>query len=98
MTLENIELATENKKKIKIISAKKDIPMKQLIVTEARSILDNNEIVPCVSREEDRSCLIIDIPKTFKDEIKNFCELHDVRIRDFWVECVNRINQGENND
>ena len=98
MTLENIELATENKKEIKVIAAKNDVSMKQLIVREAREILDNNSMVPSVNREENRSCLIIDIPKEFKEEIKTFCDFNEVRIRDFWVECVNRVIQEEENE
>lgn len=90
---ENIELKDTDKIQLKTISAQEVKHMKDLILDEARVVIDNNYDVPRVDREEEenRTSLIIKIDDSFKDEIKMFCDVHSVRIRDFWVECVQRI-------
>ena len=88
---ENIELKVEDKIKLKIISAKLTEHMKDLIIKEAHEIIDNDENVPLVKREINRTSLIIKLDDDFKEEIRTFCDMHSIRIRDFWVECVNRI-------
>ena len=88
---ENIELKVEDKIRLKIISAKQTEHMKDLIIEEAHSIINNDDNVPLVKREKDRTSLIIKLDDDFKEEIKNYCNVKSVRIRDFWVECVNRI-------
>lgn len=89
---ENIELKDTDKIRLKTISAQKVTHMKDLILNEAHNIIDNNYTVPRVDREEEycRTSLIIKVDDDFKEEIKNYCDTHSVRIRDFWVECVNR--------
>lgn len=90
---ENIELKNTDKTNLKVISAHQMTHMKDLVLNEARLIVDNNYNVPRVEREEekDRTSLIIKIDDSFKDEIKTFCGVHSIRIRDFWVECVQRV-------
>ena len=89
---ENIELKITDKIELKTISAQKLVHMKDLILNEAHDIIDNDYTVPRVDREEesDRTSLIIKVDDDFKEEIKTYCDVHSVRIRDFWVECVNR--------
>lgn len=89
--LENIELSSENKKRFKVFAAEKDVSMKDLIMKEARQVMDENAFVPLTDRAEDYTSLIIDIPEDFKEEIKIFCVQKDIRIRDLWVECCRRI-------
>lgn len=89
--LENIELSSENKKRFKVFAAEKDVSMKDLIMKEAREVMDENAFVPLTDRAEDYTSLIIDIPEDFKEEIKIFCVQKDIRIRDLWVECCRRI-------
>ena len=90
---ENIELKDSDKIKLKTVAAKEVTHMKDMLVKEGRIIIDNNYNVPRVEREdsENRASLIIKIDDSFKNEIKLFCEVHSIRIRDFWVECVHRI-------
>ena len=95
---ENIELKVEDKIQLKIISAKLTEHMKDLIINEAHAIIDNNEDVPLVKREINRTSLIIKLDDDFKEEIRTFCDIHSIRIRDFWVECVNRIIKRYGND
>jgi len=90
-SLENIELNSDVKIKLKTISVQKSEHMRDMIVSQAHKIIDNNEFVPRTERDEDRTSLIISVKNDFKEEIKTFCSLKDIRIRDFWVECVNRI-------
>ena len=97
---ENIELKDTDKIKLKTVSAQKVTHMKDLVLNEAHLIVENNYEVPRVEREEetDRTSLIIKVDDNFKDEIKTFCELHSVRIRDFWVECVQRVIRRYDNE
>lgn len=96
---ENIELKVEDKVQLKIISAKLTKHMKDLIIDEAHEIIDNNDDIPLVKREVNRTSLIIKLDDDFKEEIRTFCDIQSVRIRDFWVECVNRIiKRYENED
>lgn len=88
--LENIELSSQLKHDFKVMSTKENKYMKDLILEEAKNILDSNLSIPSLERSEDYTSLIISIPEDLKDEIKNYCSINDVRIRDFWVECVNR--------
>lgn len=90
---ENIELKDTDKINLKMVSAQQVKHMKDLILDEAHLIIDNNDNVPRVEREDesDRVSLIIKVDDEFKEEIKLFCETHSIRIRDFWVECVHRI-------
>ena len=90
---ENIELKDVDKIKLKTISAQKVVHMKDLILKEAHIIIDNNLMVPRTKRvdETDRVSLIIKVDDDFKHDIKDFCNAHSIRIRDFWVECVQRI-------
>lgn len=88
---ENIELKVEDKIQLKIISAKLTKHMKDLMIDEAHKIIDNDDEIPLVKREENRTSLIIKLDDDFKEEIRIFCDMQSVRIRDFWVECVNRI-------
>ena len=89
--LENIELEVDTKKNLKIISAEKDTSMKDLVLKEAEYVINNNVVVPVIDRAEDYSSLIIDVDVDMKKRIKQYCRNQDVRLRDFWVECVNRI-------
>ena len=92
---ENVELSAENKQRLKIYAAEQNESMKDLLLSEARQIIDMNAYVPAVDRAEDYTTLIINISDEFKSEIKSFCNQKGVRIRDFWVECFNRIIEGE---
>ena len=93
--LENIELEINTKKDLKIISAEKDTSMKDLVLDKANYIMNNDIIIPVVDRAEEYSSLIIDVDADMKKEIKDYCNHQDVRLRDFWVECVNRILEEE---
>ena len=93
--LENIELDSEDKKRFKVLSVEKDVSMKDLILQEARTVIDTEAFVPATDRAEDYTSLIIDIPDEFKAEIKEFCQHKDIRIRDLWVECCRRILEEE---
>lgn len=97
---ENIELNDKDKIKLKMISAQKVTHMKDLIIKEAHYVIDNNEPVPRVKREDEhnRVSLIIKVDDDFKEKIKTFCDVHSIRIRDFWVECVQRIIRENNYD
>ena len=88
--LENIELSSQLKHDFKVMSTKENKYMKDLILEEAREILDFNLTVPSLERSENYTSLIVSIPEDLKEEVKNYCSLNDVRIRDFWTECVNR--------
>lgn len=88
---ENIELAKKDKVKLKVVSAAQSQHMKDLLIKEAHTIIDTNADVPLVERSTDRTSLIIKIDDSLKEEILTFCEVHQIRIRDFWVECTNRI-------
>ena len=90
---ENIELKDTDKTRLKVVSARKMTHMKDLVLDEAHLIVDNDYDVPRVEREDeiDRTSLIIKVNDDFKEEIRTFCDIHSVRIRDFWVECVQRV-------
>lgn len=88
--LENIELSSQLKHDFKVMSTKENVYMKDLILFEAEEILENDIEVPSVERSENYTSLIIDIEDELKDKIKTYCIQNDIRIRDFWVECVNR--------
>lgn len=91
--LENVELNKDKKRQLKIIAADRNITMKALIVEEASEIMRNNISVPKSVREDesDRVSLIIDIQSDFKDDIKLFTYNNNLKIRDLWVFCVDRI-------
>ena len=97
-SLENIELNRDVKIKLKTISVQKSEHMRDLIVNKAHEIIDNGDDIPRTERYDDRASLIIEVKDDFKHEIKTFCNIKDVRIRDFWVECVNRVIGEYNND
>lgn len=86
--LENIELGSSLKHDFKVMSTKENKYMKDLIIVEARNILDNDLTVPILERETHYTSLIVDIPTSLKDEIKIYCRDEEIKIRDFWVECV----------
>ena len=88
--LENIELSLQLKHDFKVMSTKENKYMKDLILEEAREILDSNSTIPSIERSENYTSLIISIPEDLKEDIKDYCATNEVRIRDFWVECVNR--------
>lgn len=90
---ENIELKDTDKIKLKMIAAQEVKHMKDMILIEAHNIIDNDYQVPRTEREDEnnRVSLIIKLEDSFKEEIKSFCDIHSIRIRDFWVECVQRI-------
>lgn len=88
---ENIELGRKIKIEFKSLAVKNQVTMKDWLLNEAKEIIDNNEVVHRTEREDDRDSLIIKVPDDLKDRIKDYCEQEDVRIRDFWVECVNRL-------
>ena len=92
---ENVELNINDKKRFKVIAAEQDITMKDLLLTEAKNIMLHNDTVPSREREEEenRSSLIINIPISFKEEVKVFTKRNGIKIRDLWVESVNRIIQ-----
>ena len=95
---ENIELGRKIKIEFKSLAAKNQVTMKDWLLNEAKDIIDNNDIVHRTEREDDRDSLIIKVPDDLKIRIKNYCEQEDVRIRDFWVECVKRIIERYNNE
>ena len=97
-SLENIELNSNVKIKLKTISVQKSEHMRDLIIKQAHKIIDNNEYVPRTERDDDRTSLIIAVKNDFKENIKTFCSIKDIRIRDFWVECVNRIIREYDNE
>lgn len=88
--LENIEVGSQLKHDFKVMSTKENVYMKDLIITEAEEILDQNEEVPSLERENNYTSLIIDISEDLKNRIKDYCQDNEVRIRDFWVECIKR--------
>lgn len=95
---ENIELGRKIKVEFKSLAAKNQVTMKDWLLSEAKNIIDNNETVHRTEREDDRDSLIIKVPEDLKLRIKDYCEQEDVRIRDFWVECVNRLLVRYNNE
>lgn len=97
---ENIELNSADKIQLKTISAQKVMHMKDMLTNEANTIIKNNDDIPRVEREQEanRSSLIIKIDDDLKNDIRNYCDIKSVRIRDFWVECVNRIIKRYNDD
>lgn len=96
---ENVELHTDAKRMLKVIAAEKDVTMKELLLNEARDIIDNGYYVPIREREdeENRSSLIVNISSDFKDDVRKFIDERDIKIRDLWVESVDRIIQRYNN-
>lgn len=96
---ENVELNIDDKKKFKVIAAEQGVTMKDLLLTEAVNIMNNGDPVPSREREDekDRSSLIINIPTDLKDDIRLFTSINDIKIRDLWVESVNRIIQRYSN-
>lgn len=90
---ENVELNISDKQKFKVIAATQNKTMKDLLLQEAKEIMQNNEKIPIKNREEEenRTSLIINISTEFKKEIKEFTEKKGIKIRDLWVESVNRI-------
>lgn len=96
---ENIELKNSDKIQLKTIAAQEVQHMKDLILNEAHDIINNDYDVPRVEREDEseRTSLIIKVDDEFKNQIKTFCNVHSIRIRDFWVECVQRILRRHNN-
>lgn len=90
---ENIELNSQDKIRLKTISAQQVKHMKDMLLEEAKVIMENGDDIPRVEREDEsnRSSLIIKLDESLKDEIKVYCGVKSVRIRDFWVECVQRI-------
>ncbi len=97
---ENIEVSKQDKIKLKIISAQYEKHMKDLIIDEAHSVIDNKDFIPMLDREEEenRGSLIIKLDDDFKVQIKDYCYSNHVRIRDFWVECINRIIKRYDNE
>lgn len=93
--LENVELNKEKKRQLKVIAANNNTTMKALIIEEAAEIMKSNIEVPNSIREDenDRSSLIIDIESSFKDDIKLYTYNNNLKIRDLWVYCVDRIIQ-----
>ena len=90
---ENVELNKETKKKLKIIAAQEGVSMRDLLLTETKSIIQEDAEIPIREREkeENRSSLIINVPIEFKDDVRLFVNTHDIKIRDLWVESVDRI-------
>lgn len=88
--LENIELNSQQKHDFKVMSTKENKYMKDLIIDEAKEILELDLSVPFLERSDDYTSLIISIPEELKEEVKNYCSQNNIRIRDFWTECVNR--------
>lgn len=86
--LENIEIGFQLKHDFKVMSTEKNIYMKDLIINEANEILDSGHTVHQFEREDEYTSLIIDISPELKDEIKSYCKANGVRIRDFWMECI----------
>lgn len=93
--LENVELNKEKKRQLKVIAANNNTTMKALIIEEAAEIMKSDIEVPNSIREDenDRSSLIIDIESSFKDDIKLYTYNNNLKIRDLWVYCVDRIIQ-----
>lgn len=88
--LENIELGSKLKHDFKVMSSKEGIFMKDLILNEAREILSSDYSVPTIEREENYTSLIINVSEDLKDEIKSYCNMNDIRLRDFWIECIHK--------
>ena len=88
--LENIELGSNLKHDFKVMSSKEGIFMKDLIITEARDILSSDYTVPSIDREENYTSLIINVSEDLKEEIKSYCNMNDIRLRDFWIECIKK--------
>ena len=65
--------------------------MKDLLLSEAHEIIDSDAFVPSVDRANDYVTLIIEVPKEFKDDIRQFCYRKDIRIRDLWTESCRRV-------
>lgn len=97
--LENVELNKDKKRQFKVVAANQNQTMKALILNEAQYVIENNLDVPSYEREseEDRTSLIIDIPSEIKENIKTFTYSHNLKIRDLWVYCVDRILERYNN-
>lgn len=95
---ENVELNKEIKKEFKIIAAQQGVSMRDLLLMEAKTIIANDDYVPIREREDEdnRSSLIINIPTDFKDDIRLFVSNHEIKIRDLWVESVDRIIKRHN--
>lgn len=92
--LENVELSSEDRRRLKIYAAQRNETMKDLLLYEAHQIIDTDSIVPLVDRANDYVTLIIDVPEDFKADIKQFCNQKEIRIRDLWVESCRRILEG----
>ncbi len=90
MIKENLELNKESKKKLKVIAAKEEKTMRDLVLFEAAEIIGWDLDVEETEREpkESRTGLLINIPQESKDDIRLFCRDKEVKIRDFWVQAV----------
>lgn len=89
--LENVELSSEDRRRLKIFAAQQDKTMKDLLLSEAHKIIENDAFVPSVDRANDYVTLIIEVPEDFKEEIRQFCYQKDIRIRDLWTESCYRV-------
>lgn len=93
MIKENLELNKESKKKLKVIAAEEEKTMRDLVLFEAAEIIGWDLDVEKTEREpkETRTGLLINIPQESKDDIRLFCRDRELRIRDFWLQCVKNI-------
>lgn len=97
-SLENIELNKDTKIQLKTVSVQHSKHMRDLIIDEAHKIIESGDTVPRVDREDNRTSLIIEVSNSFKKDIKYYCDIKGVRLRDFWVECVNRVLEVYNDE
>ena len=91
MIKENLELSKNDKKKLKVIAAEQEKTMRDMVLFEAAEIIGWDLEVKETEREpkETRTSLLVNIPQEAKDDIRLFSKDKEVRIRDFWIQCVN---------
>lgn len=91
--LENVELNKDKKRQFKVVAANHSETMKSLLLQEVQDIISENIAVPDSVREpeSERTSLIIDIPSDIKESIKTYTYANNLKIRDLWVFCVDRI-------
>ncbi len=83
MITENLVLYSDSKKKLKHLSIDKDIYVSTMLVNGAKYVLDNRLEVKKASSDSYEP-FTMKIDEDLKRDIKLFCKLSEVKIKDFW--------------
>lgn len=96
--IENIELYEKDKIALKHLSIDKNTPVSEWMIKGAHKVLSTDPEI-AITPIGDYATYTMDVPVELKQEIRQFINFKDIKLRDFWIKVAEIIiEEGGLND